>query len=51
MGRLALEELLKAGALALSLPVLLAAGVGFARRRRRFAIAGWPASPRPAQAT
>ncbi|HJW78153.1 MAG: hypothetical protein ACJ8DK_04900 [Microvirga sp.] len=46
-----LEELLKAGALALSLPVLLAAGFAFARRRRRFAIAGWPASPRPAPAT
>ena len=46
-----LEELLKAGALALSLPVLLAAGFAFAGRRRRFAIAGWPGSPSPAQAT
>jgi hypothetical protein len=46
-----LDELLKAGALALSLPVLLAAGFAFARRRRWFAVAAWPAGPSPAQAT
>jgi len=45
-----LEELLKAGALALSLPFAIAAGlVAFARRRRRFAVAGWSAGARPAQ--
>ncbi|HEX8666381.1 MAG TPA: hypothetical protein VF744_20375 [Beijerinckiaceae bacterium] len=47
------EELWKAAALALSLPLLLLcslAGLPAARRLRRLAIAAWPRSPRPAEA-